>query len=132
MKHQVGVKAAMMLVKIMCVALLCALQSVRAMQSCVGPSTSSRVDQLATEVRRASSLNLSQSASSKSSRQGDLSAWQSSGGKSSQQTQLGSDNRSSTQQSSDAKRKLPDWMNSQSTAGKTTTKKKLKNSSLFR
>jgi len=36
-----------------------------------------------------------------------------------------------SQQPADGKRKLPDWMNSQSTAGKTTTKKKLKNSSLF-
>jgi len=105
---------------------LCDVQSVRAMQSCVGPS-SSHTDHQAAEVRRASSSSQSQSAASK--QQADLRKWQSTSGKPSQ-SQSSDVRNTQHQQQADVKRKLPEWMSSVS-SGKTATKKKLKNSSLF-
>jgi len=107
------------------------LQSVRAMQSCVGPSLSSDKPRQATEVKHASSLSQSQPAAA--GRQTDLRKWQSTmvtSAKSSQSQQRSDSRNSPLQQQADAKRKLPEWMSSAPTT-KTTTKKKLKNSSLF-
>jgi len=96
------------------------------MQSCVGPSTSS---QQAAQDRRESSLSQSQPAAA-AKHQTDLTQWQSTGAKCSQTQTSAGRNSQPSQQAADAKRKLPEWMSATS-SGKTATKKKLKNSSLF-